>query len=191
MNILALFLAQAIFEPRKRRKIIDGVDERLGQAMLEQQEKIDVVAQGMVARQESQERDIGAVAQHLSNVAAVLETVVSRQDILGSSLSARYQADLEPRIDLGEGYSDSELDLYYEQQQQRQGSSRHGFTPAVPGSMIWKAVKPAEKSKNADQSQDSDKSDRTFTRAEAGQLAIETAAVAGCLAAMITFYFSS
>ncbi|KAJ2704926.1 sensitivity to high expression protein she9 [Coemansia sp. IMI 203386] len=191
MNILALFLAQAIFEPRKRRKIIDGVDERLGQAMLEQQEKIDVVAQGMVARQESQERDIGAVAQHLSNVAAVLETVVSRQDILGSSLSARYQADLEPRIDLGEGCSDSELDLYYEQQQQRQGSSQHGFTPAVPGSMIWKAVKPAEKSKNADKSQDNDKSDRTFTRAEAGQLAIETAAVAGCLAAMITFYFSS
>ncbi|KAJ2845249.1 sensitivity to high expression protein she9, partial [Coemansia erecta] len=39
MNILALFLAQAIFEPRKRRKIVASVDDKLTAALSEQQEK--------------------------------------------------------------------------------------------------------------------------------------------------------
>ncbi|KAJ2842456.1 sensitivity to high expression protein she9 [Coemansia erecta] len=196
MNILALFLAQAIFEPRKRRKIIDGVDERLGQAMQQQQEKIDDVAQSLAARQESQDKDIVAVAQHLGNVAAVLETVVARQqdtqlNILSNTSNS--QVDLSPHIDLGEGYSDSELDMYYVQQQQQKSQAtkaQRGFSPAIPGSMIWKAVKPVDKSRSGEP-QDKSKTDRTFTRAEAGQLAIETAAVVGCLAAMLTFYFSS
>ncbi|KAI9500084.1 mitochondrial distribution and morphology family 33, partial [Coemansia spiralis] len=39
MNVFALLMAQAIFEPRKRRKIVDGVDERLAAVLDEQQVK--------------------------------------------------------------------------------------------------------------------------------------------------------
>ncbi|KAJ1829659.1 sensitivity to high expression protein she9 [Coemansia sp. RSA 2599] len=196
MNILALFLAQAIFEPRKRRKIIDGVDEKLSRAMLAQQEKLDSVAHSLAAGQQGQERSIGAVAQHLSNVAAVLETVVARQDAQLDVLSGPAlgpSTGIGSSIDLGGGYSDSELDVYYAQQRSQDTADKHGFAPAVPGSMIWKAVKPAEKSTGASEQQGDAKTkdDRTFTRAEASQLAIETAAVVGCLAAMVTLYFSS
>ncbi|KAJ1886128.1 sensitivity to high expression protein she9, partial [Kickxella alabastrina] len=58
MNILALFMAQAIFEPRKRRKIVAGVDEKLTAAIGDQQARIDEFAQGMLQRQAEHERSI-------------------------------------------------------------------------------------------------------------------------------------
>ncbi|KAJ2613327.1 sensitivity to high expression protein she9, partial [Coemansia sp. RSA 1694] len=68
MNIIALFLAQAIFEPRKRRKIVAGVDERLAVAMDDQQARIGGIGQAVELRLASHESSIGAIATQLANV---------------------------------------------------------------------------------------------------------------------------
>ncbi|KAI8321249.1 mitochondrial distribution and morphology family 33, partial [Martensiomyces pterosporus] len=56
MNILALFMAQAIFEPRKRRKIVAGVDEKLAAAIGEQNAMIEQVNESVEQQLARQER---------------------------------------------------------------------------------------------------------------------------------------
>ncbi|KAJ2811036.1 sensitivity to high expression protein she9 [Coemansia furcata] len=186
MNIIALFLAQAIFEPRKRRKIVAGVDERLAAAMGEQHARVADIGLSVEHRMAAHESSIAAIAAHLASVSTTLATVASRQEtemtVLGSQLlgppagngSAVDVADLMKLG--GDGYSDTELDMYYAQQH----DSRRLLQRLIPGSMIWRAVKP------------SDATQATFSRAEAGQLALESAAVAlavGLAAAAV--YFSA
>ncbi|KAJ2062566.1 sensitivity to high expression protein she9 [Coemansia sp. S146] len=188
MNIIALFLAQAIFEPRKRRKIVAGVDERLSAAMDDQQARIGDIGQAVEHRLASHEASIGAIAAHLANVSTTLASIAARQEtemaVLGSQLlgpstgnSSVIDASDLMRIG-GDGYSDTELDMYYAQQ-------AHNTRPQrlIPGSMIWRAVQREQQSNS--------QTATTFNRAEAGQLALESAALAGILVAgLVSAYFS-
>ncbi|KAJ1946609.1 sensitivity to high expression protein she9 [Kickxella alabastrina] len=214
MNILALFMAQAIFEPRKRRKIVAGVDEKLTAAIGDQQARIDDFAQGMLQRQAEHERSIAGVAGHLANVTAALGMIATRQEaemsatadrLLGSPLPMLSSSSTLPRgaadngliasVLAGDdgGYSDSELDMYYSHaaaaQRQRSADSSWKWK-----SMLWKAARPSKHSgaSNAPSNESEQNKERGFTRAEAGQLALETAAVTGILtAAVASLYFSS
>ncbi|KAJ2347979.1 sensitivity to high expression protein she9 [Coemansia sp. RSA 2673] len=186
MNIIALFLAQAIFEPRKRRKIVAGVDERLSAAMDDQQSRIGDMGQAFENRMASHEASIGAIAAHLANVSATLASIAARQEtemaVLGSQLLGPPSAANGSAIDAsdlmkigGDGYSDTELDMYYAQQAHNTRLHR-----LIPGSMIWRAIQ-----------QNNRQPATTFNRAEAGQLALESAALAGVLVAgLVSAYFS-
>ncbi|KAJ2723926.1 sensitivity to high expression protein she9 [Coemansia sp. Benny D115] len=231
MNVLALLMAQAIFEPRKRRKIVDAVDDKLVAANDLQQERLDRMAKELMQRQAVQERAFGEVAAHLANVTLALGAISARQEAemkaLGSYLlepagdhhhqpvtSSQSPLQKGPSSAAGQGnggsdilaallmagsqdgYSDSELDMYYNAartaaaaaengqrgKQESTDKSRAGFR-----SMLWKAARPRNKSTAAaagTAAPDSEDS-RSFTRAEAGQLAVETAAVTSLLAAAI------
>ncbi|KAJ1880292.1 sensitivity to high expression protein she9, partial [Coemansia sp. S17] len=186
MNIIALFLAQAIFEPRKRRKIVAGVDERLSAAMDDQQSRIGDMGQAFENRMASHEASIGAIAAHLANVSTTLASIAARQEtemaVLGSQLLGPPSTANGSAIDAsdlmnigGDGYSDTELDMYYAQQAHNARLQR-----LIPGSMIWRAIQ-----------QNNRQTATTFNRAEAGQLALESAALAGVLVAgLVSAYFS-
>ncbi|KAJ1668369.1 sensitivity to high expression protein she9, partial [Coemansia sp. RSA 25] len=176
MNIIALFLAQAIFEPRKRRKIVAGVDERLAVAMDDQQARIGGIGQAVELRLASHESSIGAIATQLANVSTALASIAARQETEMSVLGSQAAADAADfmKISGGGGYSDTELDMYYAQH-------AHDAQPQrlIPGSMLWRAVRWPHGSKSGDRQSTS----ATFSRAEAGQLALESAALAGLLVA--------
>ncbi|KAJ2832739.1 sensitivity to high expression protein she9 [Coemansia erecta] len=178
MNILALFLAQAIFEPRKRRKIVAGVDERLSEAMSEQKDMLASTGQAMEQRIGEQEKAVVQMAQHLYNMSAVMDAISMRQERGMSEAGAQVSepvrrpeaAVVDPSVLLGgsDGYSDTELDMYYAQMHSRR---------ALPESMIWKvASSPHQK--------------QAYSRAEAGQLALETAALTSLIAGTL-YWFSS
>ncbi|KAJ2531137.1 sensitivity to high expression protein she9 [Coemansia sp. RSA 1937] len=178
MNILALFLAQAIFEPRKRRKIVAGVDERLSEAMSEQKDMLASTGQAMEQRIGEQEKAVVQMAQHLYNMSAVMDAISMRQERGMSEAGAQASepvrrseaAVVDPSVLLGgsDGYSDTELDMYYAQMHSRR---------ALPESMIWKvASSPHQK--------------QAYSRAEAGQLALETAALTSLIAGTL-YWFSS
>ncbi|KAJ2189432.1 sensitivity to high expression protein she9 [Coemansia sp. RSA 532] len=178
MNILALFLAQAIFEPRKRRKIVAGVDERLSEAMSEQKDMLASTGQAMEQRIGEQEKAVVQMAQHLYNMSAVMDAISMRQERGMSEPGAQVSepvrrpeaAVVDPSVLLGgsDGYSDTELDMYYAQMHSRR---------ALPESMIWKvASSPHQK--------------QAYSRAEAGQLALETAALTSLIAGTL-YWFSS
>ncbi|KAJ1821962.1 sensitivity to high expression protein she9 [Coemansia sp. RSA 2675] len=187
MNIIALFLAQAIFEPRKRRKIVAGVDERLAAAMNEQHTRIGDIGLSVDNRLQSHEESIASIAAHLARVSATLASIASKQEaemaVLGSQLLGSPQGNV-PAMDAtdlmkigGDGYSDTELDMYYAQQNAQPQR-------LIPGSMIWRAVQ---------QEKQSDKHTATsFSRSEARQLALESAALAGIMVAgLLSAYFST
>ncbi|KAJ2011707.1 hypothetical protein IWW57_006536 [Coemansia sp. S610] len=187
MNIIALFLAQAIFEPRKRRKIVAGVDERLAAAMNEQHTRIGDIGLSVGNRLQSHEESIASIAAHLARVSAMLASIASKQEaemaVLGSQLLGSPQGNV-PAMDAtdlmkigGDGYSDTELDMYYAQQNAQPQR-------LIPGSMIWRAVQ---------QEKQSDKHTATsFSRSEARQLALESAALAGIMVAgLLSAYFST
>ncbi|KAJ2564571.1 sensitivity to high expression protein she9 [Coemansia sp. RSA 1822] len=178
MNILALFLAQAIFEPRKRRKIVAGVDERLSEAMSEQKDMLASTGQAMEQRMGEQEKAVAQMAQHLYNMSAVMDAISMRQERrmpeVGAQLAEPVQRPettmIDPSVLLGgsDGYSDTELDMYYAQMHARR---------ALPESMIWKVASSSHQK-------------QAYSRAEAGQLAFETAALTGLIAGAL-FWFSS
>ncbi|KAJ2733650.1 sensitivity to high expression protein she9 [Coemansia sp. BCRC 34962] len=187
MNIIALFLAQAIFEPRKRRKIVAGVGERLAAAMDEQQARIGGIGLNVENRLHSHEESIASIAAHLANVSATLASIATRQEaemaVLGSQLlgSPHDSSPAMEATDLmkigGDGYSDTELDMYYAQ---------HNAQPQrlIPGSMIWRAVQQEKQSGRHTAT--------TFSRSEAKQLALESAALAGIMVAgLLSAYFSA
>lgn len=112
MNVAALFLAQAFFEPRKRQKIVDGVDERLGRAMQTQDTRLEESQRQVNERLDRQEQNMMLLGQQL-------EGVISQNS---QSPSANVMAGLD------QGYSDTELDMYYsiqQQQQQQQNRRKH------------------------------------------------------------------
>ncbi|KAJ2743630.1 sensitivity to high expression protein she9 [Coemansia sp. BCRC 34301] len=171
MNIIALFLAQAIFEPRKRRKIVDGVEERLAVAMDEQQARMGDIGQTVELRLDNHESSIGAIATQLASVSAALASIAARQETELSVLGSQPAVDKSDFISFGGGgYSDTELDMYYAQQAQDARPRQ-----LVPESMIWRVVQRPQRSQGAD--------GQTFSRAQAGQLALESATLAGLLVA--------
>ncbi|KAJ2359302.1 sensitivity to high expression protein she9 [Coemansia erecta] len=185
MNIVALFLAQAIFEPRKRRKIIAGVDERLSEAMGEQRAQIESSDRALELRLAEQEKVAAQMARHLYNMSAAIDAISVRQEselsVLGARLSEpeqRAEAVVDPSLLLGgsDGYSDTELDMYYAQMQ---AAPRRTL---IPGSMIWKVASGAQPQQRQMQA---------YSRAEAGQLAFETAAVTGLVAGLIAYWLSA
>ncbi|KAJ1790283.1 sensitivity to high expression protein she9, partial [Coemansia sp. RSA 2399] len=124
MNIMALFLAQAIFEPRKRRKIVAGVDDKITAALNEQQEKAIEAKHSMEQRMESHEKATRSIVDHLSTMSAVLGAVAARQEAQVSAIGAPMLnggAAIDPAamalLGGNNGYSDTELDMYYAQQQ--------------------------------------------------------------------------
>ncbi|KAJ2907808.1 sensitivity to high expression protein she9 [Coemansia aciculifera] len=177
MNIIALFLAQAIFEPRKRRKILAGVDERLTVAMDDQHTRIGDIGQAVELRLASHEDSISAIATQLANVSTALASIAARQDtemsLLGAQPAAVDAIDFM-KLGGGNGYSDTELDMYYAQQELDARPRR-----LIPGSMLWRV---AQRPKNNRKDND-DKKAPSFNRAEAGQLALESATLAGLVVA--------
>ncbi|KAI9480187.1 Mdm33 family-domain-containing protein [Coemansia mojavensis] len=139
MNILALFMAQAIFEPRKRRKIIAGVDERLSESMSEQQERLEDTHAKLQQKLTDQEQAIGQIARHLYGMSASMDLIAQRQaaeaPMFGSQadLNPQPSSGIDPSVLLGgdKGFSDTELDMYYAQLQ-------HPHKSLIPGSVIWK-----------------------------------------------------
>ncbi|KAJ1949217.1 sensitivity to high expression protein she9 [Linderina pennispora] len=110
MNILALFMAQAIFEPRKRRKIVAGVDEKLTAAIADQNSRIADVQQGVQQRLASHEGAINEIGQHLGALASVLAAMDQRQAtemavISSQLLNSTHEPD-EPEN------NETELDMY-------------------------------------------------------------------------------
>ncbi|KAJ2557555.1 sensitivity to high expression protein she9 [Coemansia sp. RSA 1933] len=122
MNIAALFMAQAIFEPRKRRKIITGVDEKLTVALdAHKQERTAQIDRSLEQRMDRHEQATRSIVDHLSTMSAVLGAVAARQEAEASA-ALNHRSAVDPvAMALGgdSGYSDAELDMYYEQQQQR------------------------------------------------------------------------
>ncbi|KAJ2626851.1 sensitivity to high expression protein she9 [Coemansia sp. RSA 1290] len=177
MNILALFMAQAIFEPRKRRKIIAGVDERLSESMSEQQERLEDTHAKLQQKLTDQEQAIGQIARHLYGMSASMDLIAQRQaaeaPMFGSQadLNPQPSSGIDPSVLLGgdKGFSDTELDMYYAQLQ-------HPHKSLIPGSVIWKVA-------SAQQS--------GLSRAEAGQLALETAAITSLIAGAIAYWISA
>ncbi|KAJ2452563.1 sensitivity to high expression protein she9 [Coemansia sp. RSA 2336] len=177
MNILALFMAQAIFEPRKRQKIIAGVDERLSEAMSEQQERLENTHAKLQQGLAGQEQAIGQIARHLYNMSASMDAIAQRQEAEMSMFGSQtidpspQSAGIDPSVLLGgdKGFSDTELDMYYAQLQRPQRS-------LIPGSVIWKVASAQQPG---------------LSRAEAGQLALETAAVTSLLAGAIAYWISA
>ncbi|KAJ1987632.1 sensitivity to high expression protein she9 [Coemansia spiralis] len=172
MNVFALLMAQAIFEPRKRRKIVDGVDERLAAVLDEQQVKAGNENKILEQRLVSHEKVTKSVVEHLSTMSAVLGAIAARQEseisalsaqLLGDSTSSRQPVvtiDPAAMVSSGHGYSDTELDMYYEQQQQQQ----------------------REKHKDAQE--------KVYTKNQARQMALETATVTSLIIGMIAYYFA-
>ncbi|KAJ2363237.1 sensitivity to high expression protein she9, partial [Coemansia sp. RSA 2610] len=124
MNIATLLMAQAIFEPRKRRKIVAGVDERLAEALGEQNARIEGAGTRLELRLAEQEKVAAQMAQHLYNMSAAMDAVSLRQEAGMSGLGPQAlgpaqqqqqqqaQMAVDPTLLLGEdrGYSDTELD---------------------------------------------------------------------------------
>ncbi|KAJ1770434.1 sensitivity to high expression protein she9 [Coemansia sp. RSA 1813] len=168
MNIVALFLAQAIFEPRKRRKIVAGVDEKMAVALEEHQVKAADARRAVEQRMESHEKATRSIVDHLSTMSAVLGAVASRQEAEVSALSAQLLngsaggASVDPAaMVLGgdNGYSDTELDMYYEQQQRRQQQ----------------------------QQQQRLKEEKVYTKSQAQKIAAGVAAATGLIIGMATY----
>ncbi|KAJ2161184.1 sensitivity to high expression protein she9 [Coemansia sp. RSA 552] len=181
MNILALFMAQAIFEPRKRRKIVAGVDDRLCAAMEQQRAVLDTATGRVQERLGEQEAVSRQMAQHLFNMSTQMAAIEAQ--LQGVAYPAAH-AGIDPTLLLAEdrGYSDTELDMYYAQQQaeQQQAEQQTESHSRIPGSVIWKMVRgngpDGQKPRGA-----------TYTRAEAGQLALETATVTGIVAGVAAY----
>ncbi|KAJ2850902.1 sensitivity to high expression protein she9 [Coemansia brasiliensis] len=181
MNILALFMAQAIFEPRKRRKIIAGVDERLSESMSEQQARLEDTNAKLQQQLADQEQATSQIARHLYNMSAAMDLIAQRQEaelsMFGSQIidtnsqPSSSPSGIDPSVLLGgdKGFSDTELDMYYAQLQD------HPRQSLIPGSVIWKVA-------SAQQS--------GLSRAEAGQLALETAAITSLIAGAIAYWIS-
>ncbi|KAJ2313417.1 sensitivity to high expression protein she9, partial [Coemansia sp. Cherry 401B] len=185
MNIAALLMAQAIFEPRKRRKIVAGVDERLAEALGEQNARIEGAGTRLELRLAEQEKVAAQMAQHLYNMSAAMDAVSLRQEAgmsglgpqaLGPAQQQQQQAQVavDPTLLLGEdrGYSDTELDMYYAQAQQP--STRL----PLPGSMIWRVAtdKPQQQG---------------YSRAQAAQLAFETVTATGLIAGALAYWLAA
>ncbi|KAJ2118763.1 hypothetical protein GGF48_004454, partial [Coemansia sp. RSA 921] len=158
--------------------IVAGVDERLSEAMSEQKDMLASTGQAMEQRIGEQEKAVVQMAQHLYNMSAVMDAISMRQERGMSEAGAQASepvrrseaAVVDPSVLLGgsDGYSDTELDMYYAQMHSRR---------ALPESMIWKvASSPHQK--------------QAYSRAEAGQLALETAALTSLIAGTL-YWFSS
>ncbi|KAJ2779502.1 sensitivity to high expression protein she9 [Coemansia javaensis] len=108
-NIAALLMAQAIFEPRKRRKIVDGVDERLAATAAEQRAALDRAQAALAARLARQEAAAEQAAQRLQAVSLALAALPP-----GPGAALEHQAAVDPaQLLRAGGCSDTELDLYY------------------------------------------------------------------------------
>ncbi|ORX65839.1 hypothetical protein DL89DRAFT_270562 [Linderina pennispora] len=100
----------AIFEPRKRRKIVAGVDEKLTAAIADQNSRIADVQQGVEQRLASHEGAINEIGQHLGALASVLAAMDQRQAtemavISSQLLNSTHEPD-EPEN------TETELDMY-------------------------------------------------------------------------------
>ncbi|KAJ2522926.1 sensitivity to high expression protein she9 [Coemansia sp. RSA 2049] len=155
MNILALFMAQAIFEPRKRQRIVDGVDERLTLALDDRQRGLGDDYRALETRLAGYERESRDIADRLSVITALLGTVAARQEADVSVQSARLLGDT--------GYSDTELDAYYEQQQQQQEQQQKQQAIA-------------------------DSKEKVYTRTQAQKMAAGAAAATSFVIGVVTYY---
>ncbi|KAJ2077537.1 sensitivity to high expression protein she9 [Coemansia sp. RSA 988] len=199
MNIVALFMAQAIFEPRKRRKIIAGVDEKLAMAMEMQQNKATTTSQALESRLAEQQQISVKMAEHMYNMSVAISAISAKQEAELSSFTgtvhpSQHTLSAVDQSLFGDdsGYSDAELDMYYAQANKEHIEPK----PLIPGSMIWRAVR--NDTGNTAEQKASEKSDehrengtQTYSRAEAGQLALETAAVASILAGAVTYWLAA
>ncbi|KAJ2660550.1 sensitivity to high expression protein she9 [Coemansia sp. RSA 1200] len=155
MNILALFMAQAIFEPRKRQRIVDGVDERLTLALDDRQNGLGDDYRALEMRLAGYEKESHDIADRLSVITALLGTVAARQEADVSVQSAQLLGDA--------GYSDTELDAYYEQQQQQQEQ------------------RSIEEPKSVAE-------EKVYTRTQAQKMAASAAAATSFVIGMVTYY---
>ncbi|KAJ2716879.1 sensitivity to high expression protein she9 [Coemansia spiralis] len=139
MNIVALLLAQAIFEPRKRRKIVDGVDGKIAEAASGQQAALQSVGSTLDDRLARQEEIAARMAQHLYSMSLTLDTLAAPHDA-GPQPPVSVQPEaIRPELLLGsdQGYSDTELDMYYAQLGQRDPARQghQAYTRAEAGRM--------------------------------------------------------
>ncbi|KAJ2607902.1 sensitivity to high expression protein she9 [Coemansia sp. RSA 1365] len=196
MNIIALLLAQAIFEPRKRRKIIAGVDEKLAEAMEQQQNKATNISQTLENRLDEQQKITIQMVEHMHNMSMAISAISAKQEAELSSFTRTVSSpqdtlsaiDQSLLLSSDSGYSDAELDMYY-----AQANSEHVETkPLIPGSMIWRVVRNHDNKPEHTISKDkSQQKNKTYSRAEAGQLALETAAIASILVGAVTYWFAT
>ncbi|KAJ2800392.1 sensitivity to high expression protein she9 [Coemansia guatemalensis] len=197
MNIIALFMAQAIFEPRKRRKIVAGVDEKLNVAMEEQQSKAAATSQALENRLAEQQKIAVQMAEHMHNMSVAISAISAKQE--ASSFITRTNTPpqhpssaIDQSLFGGDaGYSDAELDMYYAQANKEHIEPK----PLIPGSMIWRAVRNDREEQTTVEQQNADVHQKsrtqTYSRAEAGQLALETAAVVSILVGAVTYWLAA
>ncbi|PIA17744.1 hypothetical protein COEREDRAFT_80402 [Coemansia reversa NRRL 1564] len=197
MNIIALFLAQAIFEPRKRRKIVAGVDEKLAEAMELQQNKATDISQTLENRLAEQQKITVQMAEHMHNISVAISAISAKQEAELSSFTRTVSSpqnslsaiDQSLLLSSDSGYSDAELDMYYAQVNKEHVEPK----PLIPGSMIWRVVQKDGNNAKHTISKDNSgqKKSRIYSRAEAGQLALETAAIASILVGAVTYWFAT
>ncbi|KAJ2798094.1 sensitivity to high expression protein she9 [Coemansia guatemalensis] len=197
MNIIALFMAQAIFEPRKRRKIVAGVDEKLALAMEEQQSKAAATSQALENRLAEQQKIAVQMAEHMHNMSVAISAISAKQEassfITRTNTPSQHPSSAidQSLFDGGAGYSDAELDMYYAQANKEHVEPK----PLIPGSMIWRAVRNGREEQTTLEQQNADVHQKsrtqTYSRAEAGQLALETAAVASILVGAVTYWLAA
>ncbi|KAJ2795486.1 sensitivity to high expression protein she9, partial [Coemansia helicoidea] len=122
MNVVALLLAQVIFEPRKRRKIVEGVDGKIAEAAGGQQAALESASSALDGRLARQEEIAAQMAQHLYGMSLTLDALAAQSEAAPRAPGPLQPEAIRPELLLGgdQGYSDTELDMYYAQLGQRE-----------------------------------------------------------------------
>ncbi|KAJ1961941.1 sensitivity to high expression protein she9 [Dipsacomyces acuminosporus] len=201
MNILVLFITLAIFEPRKRRKIVDGVDEKLTLAITGQNAVIKQANDSVEQQLWQQQKTINDLAEHAVQVSTALASISAKQNTEMAALSTHLLNSTHAPDTSPDAANDTELDMYYQQ-----ASAKPQPSWWVPGSAIWRTLTHSNANTRAtstaianqrndgrrrQQQQQQQQEEEAFTKAEASQLAIEAAAVASLVTAALTYYFST
>ncbi|KAJ2379820.1 sensitivity to high expression protein she9, partial [Coemansia sp. RSA 2603] len=122
-NALALLLAQAFFEPRKRRKIVGDVEERLDAVAERLGEQVVTLAARVDAAVAAQDER----AVRLEEAVRLASTAALQQQQQQTTDMTAEAALLKSLLDPGrDAYGDAELDMYYGRAGESQESSQAG-----------------------------------------------------------------